>query len=290
MTDFSKLKETVPPPKEAFDSWLNSKGVVSSTSKFKEMEPMKISDEDYDHFLEMCKRSGSKTLGDITEFYVKGDTLQLADVMENFIDICMEKYGLDPSYYVSRSHFANDAMLKVTGEGLELLTDPDMHLFFEENKRSGISLAMKRYMKTNNKYMKNYDPGKPSTYIQYFDKNALYTSILAGPLPYSDFRWLTEEEINEMMDDHTKIKSCTLKVDLEYPEELHDLRNDHPLAVESVVVDGVKKLIPNLYDKKNYTVSHAMIRFSLTARNDFEENSQRHFVRGKRFHERIHRH
>ena len=120
MTDFSKLKETVPPPKEAFDSWVNSKGVVSSTSKFNEMEPTKISNEDYDHFLEMCKRSGSKTLGDITEFYVRADTLQLADVMENFIDVCMEKYGLDPSYYVTRSHLANNAMLKVTGAELEL--------------------------------------------------------------------------------------------------------------------------------------------------------------------------
>ena len=111
--------------------------------------------------------------------------------------------------------------------------------------------------------MKNYDPEKPSTYIQYLDKNGLYTSILAGPLPYSDFRWLTEEEINEMMEDHTKIKSCTLRVDLEYPEELHDLHNDYPLAVESVKVDGVKKLIPNLQDKKNYTVYHELLRFFL---------------------------
>ena len=106
-----------------------------------------------------------------------------------------------------RSHLANDAMLKVTGAGLELLTDPDMHLFFEESKRGGVSLAMKRYIKANNKYMKNYDPEKPSTYIEYLDENALYTSILAGPLPYSGFTWLTEEEINEMMEDHTKIKS-----------------------------------------------------------------------------------
>ena len=211
----------------------------------------------------MWERSGSKTLGDITEFCVKGDTVQLADVFEYFIDLCMEKYGLDPSYYVTAAHLANDAMLKVTGAGIELLTDPNMHLFFEENKRGGVSLAIKRHMKANNKYMKDYDPEKPDVFIAYLDKNGLYTSILARPFSFLRFKWLTEEEINEMMNDHTKIKSCTLKVDLDYPEELHDLHNEYPLAVESVVVDRVKKLIPNLYNKEKYVAHHEALQFYL---------------------------
>ena len=221
------------------------------------MEPVKISDEDYEHFLKMW---GSKTLGDLTEFYVKGDTFQLADVFENFIDVCMEKYGLDPSYYVSAAHLANDAMLKVTGVEIELLADPNMYLLFQESKRGGVSSAMKRLSKANIKYMKNYDPEKPGVYIEYLDKNGLYTSILAGPLPFSDFRWLSKNEIDEMMHDHTKIKSCTLRVDLKYPRELHDLHNEYPLAVQSVTVDGVKKLIPNLHDKERYVVHHETLR------------------------------
>ena len=119
---------------------------------------------------------------------------------------------------------------------------------------------MKRYMKANNKYMKNYDPENPSVFIEYLDKNGLYTSVLSGPLPFSGFTWLTREEINEMMKDHTKLRSCTLKVDLGYPKELHDLHNEYPLAVESVVVDGVRKLIPNLYDKERYVVHHEALR------------------------------
>ena len=66
--------------------------------------------------------------------------------------------------------------------------------------------------------------------------------------------------ISEMMEDHTKIRSCTLKVDLEYPKELHDLHNEYPLAVESVKVDGVRKLIPNLYNKERYVVHHEAFR------------------------------
>ena len=51
-----------------------------------------------------------------------------------------------------------------------------------------------------------------------------------------------------MTRDHSKIRSCTLEVDLEYPEELHDLHNDYSLAPEAVVVNGTMKLIPNLND------------------------------------------
>ena len=63
MTDFSKLAETEPPPTGAFNLWLNSAEAVSCTNKFDKMEPVRISDEDYEHFMEMWKRSGSKTFG-----------------------------------------------------------------------------------------------------------------------------------------------------------------------------------------------------------------------------------
>ena len=66
-----------------------------------------------------------------------------------------------------------------------------------------------------------------------------------------------------MMENHSKIRSCTLKVDLEYPVELYDSHNDYPLAVEWVTVNGVNKLIPNLYDKEKYVVNHEALRCCL---------------------------
>ena len=63
-----------------------------------------------------------------------------------------------------------------------------------------------------------------------------------------------------MLDDPTKIKGCTLEVDLDYPTELHDLHNDYPLAPESIVVNRVPKLIPNLNDKTNYVVHSRMLQ------------------------------
>ena len=65
-------------------------------------------------------------------------------------------------------------MLKMTGVKLEKLSDIDMYLFVEKELRGGISYIAKRYAKANNKYMKNYDPAKPSKYISYRDMNNLY--------------------------------------------------------------------------------------------------------------------
>ena len=61
------------------------------------------------------------------------------------------------------------AMLKMTGVKLEKISDIDKYLFIEKEQKRGISYIAKRYAKANNKYMDNYDPKKPSTFISYLD-------------------------------------------------------------------------------------------------------------------------
>ena len=63
--------------------------------------------------------------------------------------------------------------LKMTGVKLEKIIDIGMYLFIEKGLR-GISYIAKRYSKANNKYIKDYDPTKPSIYIQYLDMNNLH--------------------------------------------------------------------------------------------------------------------
>ena len=58
--------------------------------------------------------------------YNKVDVLQLADVFENFSDICLENYKLDPAWYYTSPGLAWDAMLKITGVSLEFLRDINM--------------------------------------------------------------------------------------------------------------------------------------------------------------------
>ena len=64
--------------------------------------------------------------------------------------------------------------LKKTEIKLELLTYVDMLLMVDKGIRGGICHAIQRYAKANNKYMKNYDKNKASSYIQYLDANNLY--------------------------------------------------------------------------------------------------------------------
>ena len=65
-----------------------------------------------------------------------------------------------------------------------------MYLFIEKGLREGISYIAKRYAKANNKYMKDYDPKKPSKFITYLDMNNLYGWAMSGYLPYGGFKWL----------------------------------------------------------------------------------------------------
>ena len=54
--------------------------------------------------------------------------------------------------------------------------------------------------------------------------------------------------------------SCFLEVDLEYPEDLHDLHNDYTLAPERVTIRNIEKLIPNLNNKTNYVVYYENLK------------------------------
>ena len=93
----------------------------------------------------------------------------LADIFENFRQSCLKNYALDPAHFVSLPGLAWQACLKKTNVELELLTDYDMVLMVEEGIRGGICHAMQRYAKANNKYMKDYDKKKKSSYIQSYD-------------------------------------------------------------------------------------------------------------------------
>ena len=114
--------------------------------------------------------------------YNKVDVLQLADVFENFRDICMQNYKLDPAWYYTSPGLAWDAMLKRTGISLELLTDIDMLLMFKDGIRGGVAMASSRLGQANNKYMgEGYDSNKPSKYIIYLDANNLYGWAMSKP-------------------------------------------------------------------------------------------------------------
>ena len=198
-----------------------------------------ISDEDYEHAKNIWDEFSLKNMGEYHDLYLKSDVLLLADIYENFRKTCLEYYKLDPCHYFTSSGLSWDAMLKITGITLELMTDIDMFQFIEKGMRGGISYIANRYGKANNKYMKKYDEKAPSKYIMYLDANNLYGYAMSQYLPTGNFKWLNEKQINNLNLSKYKEDSkrgLILEVDLEYPKELHNIHNDYPLAPEKTKV------------------------------------------------------
>ena len=272
MDSFDRFNETQLPEKQDFYSILNNEH---------------ISDEQYKHAQNVWNTFNLKTMGDYHDLYLKSDTLLLADVFENFRKTCLQYYKLDPCHYFTSPGLSWDAMLKMTDIKLELMVDIDMFQFIEKGMRGGISYIANRYGKANNKYMKNYDEKTPSKYIMYLDANNLYGWAMSQFLPTGNFKWLSQKQIEKTnlgkYTENSK-KGLILEVDLEYPQELHDLHNDYPLGPEKIKVAKdilsdyckkiadkfnissglVHKLIPTLNDKEKYILHYRNLQSYLS--------------------------
>ena len=156
-----------------------------------------ISDIDYRHANNVFNVFKLENLGDYHDLYVQSDTLLLADVFNNFRDMCLKEYELDPAHFLSLPGLPWQACLKKTTIELELVTDYDMLLMVEEGIRGGICHSIHRYAKANNKYMKNYNNNEESSYIQYLDANNLYGWAMSKKLPVNGFKWTDNNIINE---------------------------------------------------------------------------------------------
>ena len=167
------------PPKDEFDSILTDEG---------------ISDAQYQHAQNVWNTFDMRTMGEYHDLYLKSDILLLADVFENFRKTCLQYYKLDPCHYFTSPGLSWDAMLKMTGIKLELITDVDMFHFIEKGLRGGISYIAHRHGKANNKYMSGYNPEKLSKYIMYLDANNLYGWAMSQRLPTGGSRWMTEKQ------------------------------------------------------------------------------------------------
>ena len=247
MNTEEKFNDTKLPPREAFYSKLSGRG---------------IKEKDYKHAWNVWNTFKMKTFKEYHELYNVTDVLLLADVFENFRDLCLKIYGLDPVYYFTAPGLAWDACLKMTDIELELLSDPNMLLMFEKGIRGGISIISNRYGEANNKYMGNsFNKNKPSKYLMYLDANNLYGCAMSMKLPTHGFKWLTGGEMEKLYNNQIiqvwEKTPCILEVDLEYPENLHDLHNDYPFCPERIECKNrVEKLIPNLRNKIKYVIHY----------------------------------
>ena len=119
-------------------------------------------------------------------------------------------------------------MLKMTVVKLQLIDNIDIHLFIEKGMRGDVSYISKGYSNSDD-----------NNTIMYWDAINLYGWAMIHCLLVSDFKSLSEKEINKFdlnfISENSEI-GYILECDLEYPEELHDLHNDYPFCPEKIEI------------------------------------------------------
>ena len=250
--EFNKLYETEFPPHEAFRSRL------SGSDEDKE-EYKNISKEEYEFGHGVYKKI-CKNIMEYHDLCLKTDVLLLADVCQEFSNICHEHFGLDPFNYYTAPEFAWDAALKYNGVELEALSDVDMYLFFEQGIRGGYSNIHKNYAKANHKSLgKYYDPKMKCTFLWYVDMNSLYPTVMVQELPVRNFRWATQRVLDNILEfcktgQYDKIPPCTLSVNLKHNPKNSAEEKVFAMCPDFYEENGVKKLAHTLFDKDYYVV------------------------------------
>ena len=142
-----------------------------------------------------------------------------------------------------------------------------MLLMVEKGIIGGICHSIYRYAKANNKYMKDYDKNKKSSYIQYWDVNNLYGWAISQKLPVNNFEWIKDtSQLNEDFAKNYKEESdegYLLAVDVQYLEKLHELHNNLPFLPERMKTKKVEKLVANLQDKTEYVIHKENLKQAL---------------------------
>src|SRR5665811_307655 len=158
----------------------------------------------------------------------------------------------------------------------------DRLYFYLDGIRGGLSFISKRHVKTNNKYLPDYDPNKESNYFIPVDANNLYGAGMSCGMPFKGFKWISDEEIEKLENNPFEFNSNRplvystntregyhLEVSGYFPNEYHDLMNDLPFFPEQKKINkeqlsdyqkgfnnksNSSKLIADLSPKDRYKV------------------------------------
>ncbi|KAF0147428.1 MAG: hypothetical protein FD143_3066 [Ignavibacteria bacterium] len=275
-------------PYDYVDRWekLDEEQLPAREQFYNKLRNEACDEQSYEHAQHVWREFKCKTVKDYMKIYLKGDVLQLADVFQEFRSVCSANYHLDPTHYVSAPHLSWDAMLKLTDCKLELLYDPAMFQLIDSGLRGGVCMISQRYSRANHPGLGEfYDPNKPLVTLKMFDANNLYGYAMHEPLPMSNYKWLSVEEISAIDWIHQKDEQFygyIVECDLDYPAELHDLHNEFPLAPERLHINVEMlsnfqitirksysmpknlesiKLIPSLLNKTHYLCHYRNLKF-----------------------------
>ena len=225
--------------------------------------------EEIQRTMDIIERFNIKNGEELTEIYLKSDVLLRTCVIENFLEISINQFDINPLFCVSLPGYTWQCGLKYTGIKLQTLQDKDKILLLENNIRGGISSVM------GDRYVKSDENGK----VLYIDANNLYGHSMSEPLPYDEIKFDNNVELEEILNtpDDSDI-GYFIEVDLNYPDSIKEKTKNFPFAPINKKYnpdnfnDYMKEIRPDTYvqsskllcdwsDKKNYLVHYRMLKF-----------------------------
>ena len=106
--------------------------------------------------------------------------------------------------------------------------------------------------------MKDYDKNKESSYLKYWNLNALYGLSMTQKLPVNNFEWIkdTFKSNEDFIKNITKkvMKDNFLKLMYNILKKLGELRNKLQFLPGRIKIEKGRKLVANLHDKTEYVV------------------------------------
>lgn len=255
---FEKFLETSLPPKEAFFNMLTN---------------THLSDADYQHATDVFNNLSDKTLGGYQDYYLTCDVLLEFDILEFFRATCFKTFNLDIAFSYTLAGYSWDCCLLKIDQPIQLMVDINQIQLINKNIRGGICSSNLRFSQSNNKYLRDgYKPELgPPVYNVFLDATSLYPAVMLNyPLPISDFEWVSGAEFDYVSQNVLQIPADNefgyiLLVDLMYDSDLHTNHNWLPYMCQSMKVGKTRKLIPNLFDKKNYFTHYLVLAQSMRA-------------------------
>jgi len=197
-----------------------------------------ITVDQYKRAQEMWSTYNCENMEDFHNVYIKLDVVLLADCMENIRQVGIQEYGIDLAHcWTLAGYTVYRCCLKMTNLELQLKTDPNIYLMFENAIIGGVSTISNQYSKANNKYLSDYGLSQPNSYIMSWDVANLYGYCVSFKLSCGNFRFIDEpDKFDFQTVDLNGEKGYLLEVDLTYPPELHDVHPDFPLAPEHITI------------------------------------------------------
>lgn len=222
-----------------------------------------VSEEDYEYAHTVYDNLCVQTLGEYMMYYLAVDVCLLQDIMEAFRDKSFKQFGLDPAFYYTLPSFSIQCCLKFTNAKIGLINDPIMYSMIRRSLRGGICSNIRKNVENNNRYLHGgIDTSKDEKSTIFLDFNGLYSYVMSNfPLVSGEYSWVEGEEFEEVSKNILNVSRDSeygfiICADIDYPEILQKTHNDLPFLVEHLKIGRVRKLVPNLYNKRMYTLHY----------------------------------